>query len=131
MSDRTAHINYIKGTLLRSGRVTHFKRNFSKTCCFFLLLTCVWQRSLFCGTLIYLLSIGNSFKTCYTSVDLGKALVALFHAEQIHSIFKPIAKSIEDILRYHKICFYTLITSVTRKYTGRFSKIFFLSVLLD
>jgi len=62
----------LKGTPLRSGRVTHLKRNFLKTC-FFLLSTCVGHSSLPCGTLIDLLSVVNSFKTCIISVDLGKA----------------------------------------------------------
>ena len=41
----------LKGTPLRSGRVTHLKRAFQKTC-FFLLLTCLGQSSLSWGTLI-------------------------------------------------------------------------------
>ena len=47
------------------------KNNFSKTCTF-LLSTCVGHSSLSCGTLICILSVGNSFKTCIISVDLGK-----------------------------------------------------------
>ena len=59
----------IKGSLLRSGRVTHFKRTFSKT-----YLSCFRDEghsSLSCGTLICFLSVGNSFKTGIISVDLG------------------------------------------------------------
>jgi len=103
----------LKETPLRSGRVTRLKRKFSKTC-FFLLLTCEGHGSLSCGTLICLLSIGNLFKTCIISVDLGKTLVTFFPVQQIHSNFNRVAKSIEDILRYHKISFDTL----NSKYVG-------------
>ena len=48
----------LRGTPLRSGRVTQFTRKFSNTC-FFLLLTFVGHSSISCGTLIYLLSVGN------------------------------------------------------------------------
>jgi len=34
------------------------------------------------------LSVGNSLKTCIISVDLGKALVTLFPAQEIRSNFK-------------------------------------------
>jgi len=78
---------YVKGTPLRSGCVTHLKRIFWKTC-FLMLLTCVGHSSLSCGTLIYLLSVGNSFKTCIIYVDLGKTLVKLFPVSQVHSNFK-------------------------------------------
>jgi len=62
----------VKGTPLRSGRVTHLKRNFSKTC-FYLLSTCVGHNRLSCGTLIdlCLLSVINSFKTGIIYVDFG------------------------------------------------------------
>jgi len=50
---------------------------------------CVGHSSLSCGTLICLLSLGNSFKTCTISVDLGKAIVTLFLVQQIHFNFKP------------------------------------------
>jgi len=46
-----------------SGRVTHLKRKFSKTC-FFSFSTC--------GTFICLLSDGNSFNTFIIYVDFGK-----------------------------------------------------------
>jgi len=97
------------------------------------------------------LSVGNSLKTCILFVDLGKALVTHFPVEQIHvhSNFKPVdlqiallmllpvqqihsnlnrfAKTIEDILGYHKTSFDTINMLVTKNY--RFLKIFFLSVL--
>jgi len=77
----------VNGTQLRSGRVTHLKRNFSKTC-FFLLLMCVGHIcGVSCGTLICLLSVGNSFKTCIISVDFEKALATLFPVQQIHFNF--------------------------------------------
>jgi len=44
--------------------------------------------SLSCGTVIFLLSVGNSFKTSITSVNLRKALVTLFPVQQMHSNFK-------------------------------------------
>jgi len=75
-----------------------------------------------CGTLKCLLSVGNSFKTWMISVDLRKALrFSLFN--RCIPILNRVAKSMEDILRYHKIPFNTLNTLVTRKY--RFSKISF------
>ena len=40
------------------------------------------------GTLMGLILVGNSFRTCIISVDLGKALVMLFTVQQIHSNFK-------------------------------------------
>ena len=78
-------VNVFKGTPLWSGCVTHLKRFFSKTC--FFLLTCVEHSSLSCGTLICLLLVCNSFKTCIISVDLGKTLVMLFPVLQIRSNF--------------------------------------------
>jgi len=93
-----------KGTQQRSGPVTHLKRKLSKTG-FFLLSMCVGHNSLSCGTIIYVfLSIGNSFKTCIITVDLGKAFL------------NRVAKSIGDIFRYHKIIFDTISMLVTRKY---------------
>jgi len=53
----------------------------------------------------YLLAI--SLKTCIISVDLRKALVTLFPVQQILSNLNQVAKSTEDILRYHKIGFDT------------------------
>ena len=61
---------------------------FSKTF-FFFLSTCVWHNRLSCGTLICLLSVGNSFKTSVISVELGKNVSNAFHVQQIHSNFKP------------------------------------------
>jgi len=55
-----------KGTPLRSGHVIHSKRTFSKTYSF-LLLTCVGHRRLYCSTLMCLLLVDNSFKTCIIS----------------------------------------------------------------
>ena len=49
---------------------------------------CVGYSSLTRGTLICLLSVGNSFKTCIISVGFGKALEMSFPAQQIHSNFK-------------------------------------------
>jgi len=60
----------LKRTPLRSGRATHLKRNFSFV---FLLSMCIGYKRLSCGTLICLFLVGNSFKTCIISVDLGKA----------------------------------------------------------
>jgi len=45
-----------------------------------------------CGTVIFLLLVSNSIKTCIISVDLGKTLVTLFSVQQIHSNFKPSCK---------------------------------------
>ena len=79
------YINTLKGTPLRSDRVTHQKKIIRNP---FLLLTCVGHSSQSCGTLICFLSVGNSLKTCIISVDLGKALVTLFPVQQVHSNFK-------------------------------------------
>jgi len=45
------------------------------------IMVCVGHSSLACGTLICLFAVGNSFKTCVISVDLGKAFehVSLFN----------------------------------------------------
>ena len=91
---------------MRSGRVTHF----------FLLSTSKGIAVLSCFTLIWLLSVGNSCKTCIISVDLGEALVTLLPVQQMHYIFNRVAESIEDIERYHKISFATPSMSVTIKY---------------
>ena len=61
---------YFSRTLLRLGRVTHYKGKFRKPV-LFLLSTCVWHSNISCGTLIFLLSVEHSFKT-YISVDYGK-----------------------------------------------------------
>jgi len=58
-----------------------------------------------------------------------KRLNAFFLFNRYIPILNQIAKSIEDILRYHEISFDTLNTMVTRKY--RFSNSFILSVLHD
>jgi len=71
----------VKGTPLRSDRVINtLKKNIFKNLVF-LFSTCVWHRSISCGTLICFVSVGNSFKTCIISVDLGKAFkrLSLFH----------------------------------------------------
>jgi len=57
-----------------------------------------------CGTLICLLSVCNSFKPRIVSVDHRKGF-----------------KSIEDMLRYHKVSFDILNTLITRQY--RFFKV--------
>jgi len=69
-----------------AGRLAHIKRKFSKTC-FFLLSTCVGDNSISCDT--FLLSVGNSLKTCIISVDLGKALLRAYNVYSVHSKFKP------------------------------------------
>ena len=79
---------------------------------------CVGHSSLSCGTLICLSLVGNSFKTCIISIDLGKALVMLFPVQQIHSNFKPSCQIDRDIII--KVCFDALNMLVTRKY--RFKK---------
>jgi len=69
---------------------------------------------IFLYILIIFVDLEKAFKTCILSVDLEKAFF----------LFKRyIAKSIEDIFRFHKISFDTLNTLVTRKY--RLSKSFF------
>jgi len=114
-----ALITLFKGTPLWSGCVTHLKRIFSKTC-FFLLSTCVGHNSVSYGTLICPSSVGNSFKTCIKSVDLGKTLphFSLFNRSII--ILK-----LPHWLRYHKISIDTLNMLVSRK--CRFSKKIFFS----
>jgi len=113
---------WFKVTTLRSGRVTHLKRKFSKTR-IFLLPTCVGHSSLSCETLICLLSVGNSLKTCVISVDIEKTLVTLFPVQQIHSHFKPSCNLDRGHIKvYHKISFDTINTLVTRKVFERFSK---------
>jgi len=72
-----------------------------------------------CGTLICLLSAGNSFKTCIISVDLGKALQGFDPSNRYIPILNQVAKSIEVILRYHILSFDTVNTLVTRN--SRFS----------
>ena len=54
-----------------------------------------------CGTLLCMLSVGNSFKTSIISVDLGRRY-KIVPVQGIHSNFKRVAKPIDDILRYHK-----------------------------
>jgi len=92
----------------------------------FFLVDAIWHSSLSCGTLICLLSVGNSFKTCIISVDLGKALQHFSLFNRYNPILNPVAKSIEDILRYHQIRLDTLNTMVKRKYRV-FEKNFFTS----
>jgi len=72
---------------LRSGCVTHLKRNLSKTV--FLLSTCL----LHCGTFICLLSVGNSINLLISekrlNVDfrfLGKHPVSIFLYDLLHSV---------------------------------------------
>ena len=91
-----------KGTPLRSGRVKNLQKP-----CFVLLSTCVRHSSLSCGTLICILSVGNVFITGITCipVDLGNAQVMIFLSNRNIPILNRVAKSIEDILGYHKICF--------------------------
>jgi len=80
--------NSVKGTSLRSGRVTHLKYTlFEKL--FILLSTCIGHSILFCGTSLCLLSVGSSFKTYIISDDTGKTLVTLFAVQQINSDVKP------------------------------------------
>jgi len=76
------------------------KSNFLKTY-FFLLLKCVGQNSLSCGTLICLLSVGNSFKSCIIYVDF----FSMFNRNI--PILNRVARSIDDILRYEKVSFDT------------------------
>jgi len=99
----------VKGTPLRSALVTHLKRRSSKTY-IVLLSTHVRHSNLSCGTLICLLSDGNSFKTCIISVDLGNASVILFSFNRYILFLNGVAKSIEDILWNHTISFDTLNT---------------------
>jgi len=76
-----------------------------------------------------ILSIGNSFKTCIISVDLGKAFKRFSLFNRYIPILNPIARHIEDILGYHKLSVDTLNALVIRTYN--FPKNFFLSVLHD
>ena len=78
-----------------------------------LLSTCKGHSSLSCGTFKCIFSVGNSFKT-YICWSLISCLTDTFQ------FLNQVAKSIEDLLRYHKISFDTPNTLVTRK--CRFSK---------
>ena len=71
----------------------------------FLLSTCVGHSSLFCGTLICLLMVGNLIKTCNVYVDLVKALKRFPLFNRCIPILNRNCKAMEDILRYLKICF--------------------------
>jgi len=105
----------LKGALISSGRVTHLKRMFTKTCCFFLFSTYVGHGSLSCGTLIcLLLSVGNSFKTYIIYVDLRKLGNAFSFSTDTFQLNR-VAKLKEDKIRYHKISFNTLNTLGTRR----------------
>jgi len=73
-----------------------------------------------------LLSVSNSFKTCIISVDLGKAFKCFFHFNRYIPILNRVAKSIENILRYHKVSFDTQDTLVT-KIIGFRKRSFFMS----
>ena len=106
------HVYNTKGTPLRSACDTPKKYFFENL--FFLLSTCVGHNSLSCGTLICLLSVGNSFKTCIITVDLYKALQCFSLFNRYIPILNRFAKSIEEILRYHKISFDRIYT----KYLG-------------
>ena len=85
--------NNFKGIPLRFDHVTHQKRKFSKTF-FFLLLTCVGHISLSCDTLIHLKLFICLF---------WKSVSTLFLFNRYIPILNQIAKSIKDILRYHKV----------------------------
>ena len=87
-------VRNIQGTPLKSGRVTHFKIFFLKTC-FFLLLTCIGHNRLSCGTFTCLLLVGDSFKTCIISVIFRKALQRFSMFNRYFPILKQVAKSIE------------------------------------
>jgi len=80
---------FLKGTPLRYRRENHLKRKYLKTLVV-LLSACVWH----CGPLICILSVGNSFKICIISVDLGKTLVTLFLFNRYIPILNRVAKSI-------------------------------------
>ena len=69
MADIIIEVYMVKGTSLRSGRVTHFERKCSKPC--FFLLSILWYLKM-------TLSVCNSFKTCIISVDLGKSVSNAF-----------------------------------------------------
>jgi len=113
---------HIKGTPLRSCRVTHLKRHFSKTCLFFFWLsTSVWHSSLSCDNKkICLLSVDHFLKTCIIYVDLRKALVTLspVYSVQIHSNFKPSCQIDRghNFIKVPQKGFDTLNTLVTREY---------------
>ena len=76
--------------------------------------------------LLCLLSVGNSFKTCIISVGLGRALQRFSLFNRYIPILNRVAKSIEELLRYHKISFHTctLNTLVTRKHSFSRKKLF-------
>jgi len=106
-------LKLIKGTPLRSGCLTYLNLSVY-------FLSKIWFSG--CrrvnGITVYLviciLSVGNLFKTCNISVDLGKMLPRFSLFNRYILILNRVAKSIVDILRYHKIMFYTLNTLVTK-----------------
>jgi len=106
-----------KGTSLRSGRVTHWKRIFAKIC-LFLLSTCVGHSSLSCGTLMSFISWQLISKLCFIGWS-RKSISNTFYCstvQQIHSNFKQSYQIDRDNwLRYYKIRFDTLNMLVTRK----------------
>jgi len=60
---------YICLCVLQNTLKKKFFENLFFSCC----LHCIGHSSLSCGTLVCLLLVGNLFKTCIISVDLGKA----------------------------------------------------------
>jgi len=110
----------LKEPPLRSGRVI-----LSKTC-FFLLSTGVGHSTLPCGTLICILSVCNSLKTCIIYVYHGKALVTLFPVQQIRFKYIPSCEIDRGYIKAPQISVDTLNTSATWKYM--FSKKIFSSV---
>jgi len=91
------------------GSVTYLKRQFSKIS-FFLLLTCIGHNSLLCVTLLCLLSVCNSFKTCIISVDLRKVLLTLYAVQKVHSSFIPSCQVDRGQIKVPQNNFYTLKT---------------------
>jgi len=104
-----------KGTRLRSGRVTFLKRKFWKTC-FPCYVGHKVRSGLSCGTLIYILSVCNSFKICTIYVDLGKTLQRFSQFNRFIPILKPICKNNRGHIKVPQKSVNTLITLVTRKY---------------
>ena len=112
----------LKGTPLRSGRVKHLKRCFSKTCIFFLPTYLVYQ-NLFCGTLICVWSIWHlGLKTeC-----IFLTLLTFFWDQQIKYKLKWIAnrKTIYKGTTNYIVDCYALYTTTTRiKQTDVWKKI--------
>jgi len=110
---------YVQGNIslkrLRWGLVVKhtYKENLRKPVVF--LSACVGHSS----PSICILTVGNSFKTCIISVNLGKALQPVFLLNRYIPILNRVAKSTEDILRYHQIRFDTLNTLVMYFFVSR------------